>query len=267
MRTGRSWSPVGLSMLLAMLLTVTGPGQVLAADPTPQASGEAAGSPLTEQPGATGFPTPEDAVRHYLSGVARGDASMLLEASAIDEMSAGFHFADSVDRLHAMLLTNGLAPAEYPLFADMDRVVVSSQILNQARMLVYSLLSTERLDGTTIAPADRARAEAFVTQVDPAGLAGLTVVDIRYSNAKFEHDPRNLENAAKLAAIYGADELTERLALVELDSKMYEVGFTLLRYGDDWKISSQFAALAGTPALGTAVPTTLEDYDSATSGE
>lgn len=267
MRTGRSWSPVVLTMLLAMLLTVAGPDQVLAADPTPQASGEAAGSPLTEQPGATGFTTPEDAVRHYLSGVARGDASMLLEASAIDDISAGFHFADSVDRLQAMLLTISLAPTEYPLFADMDRVFVSSQILGQARMLVYSLLSTETIDGTLIAPADKQRADAFVTQVDPSRLAGLTVVDIRYSNTKFEHDPRNVENAAKLAAIYGADELTERLALVDLDGKLYEVGFTLLRYVDDWKISSQSAALGNTPALGTAVPTTLDEYDRATSGE
>jgi hypothetical protein len=263
MRTRRPWSTV----VLAVLLVLLGPGQVLAVDPTPQATGEAAASPPAEKPGTTSFPTPEAAVRHYLAGVAAGDAGKLMEATAIEEMSTGFQFADSVDRLRAMLLTNSLSPTEYPLFADMDRVFVASQILSQTRMLVYSLLSTETLDGTPIVPADKQRADAFVAQVDPSRLAGLKVVDIRYSNAKLEHDPRNLDNAAKLAAIYGADELTERLALVDLDGRLYEVGFTLLRYGDDWKVSSQSAALGNTPVLGTAVPTTLEEYDSATSGE
>ena len=77
----------------------------------------------------------------------------------------------------------------------------------------------------------------------------------------------NLKYAAKQAAIYGADELTERMALVSLDGKLYEVGFTLLRYGDDWRISSQTSALGNTAAVGTAVPTTRDDYDRETSGE
>ena len=263
MRTGRPWSVLVLTAMLA----VAGPGPALASAPSPRASGQTSVSPLaSEQPGAVSFPTPEDAVRHYLAGIAAGDVNMLLEASAIDEMSAGFDFAAHVDRLQAMILTTGLAPTEYPMFSEMDRTLVSAQILSQAKLLVYSLLSTETLDGTPIMPADKDTAVAFVAQVDPSRLAGLTVLDIRYSNPAFEHAPQNLANAARQAAIYGADELTERLALVDLDGKLYEVGFTLMRYGDDWKVSSQSAPLGNTPALGTAVPTTREEYDRQTSG-
>ena len=254
MRTGRSWSAL---LLVAMLATVA-PGLAVAASPSPLAS---------PRPGTMSFATPDDAVRHYLAGVSAGDAAMIVEASAVDEMSHGFDFAAQVDRLKAMELTNGLAPAEYPLFADIDRAVVSARILGQAKMLVYSLLTSETLDGSIIVPADRARGDAFVSEVDPSRLAGLSVQDVRYSDAKHENDPRVLENAARQAAIYGADDLTERLALVDLDGQLYEVGFTLLRYGDDWKVSSQAAVLGGTPVLGTAVPTTREEYDQKTSGD
>ena len=66
------------------------------------------------------------------------------------------------------------------------------------------------------------------------------------------NDARYLENAARLASIYGADESTERVALFSFEGNYYYLGFTLLRYGDNWKISSQTSPLAGTSALGTA---------------
>ena len=113
---------------------------------------------------------------------------------------------------------------------------------------------------------DREWAEAFVSQVDPERLAGLEVVDIRFPDAEFEDDPRYLENAAERASIYGADELTERLALISFEDQLYDVGFTLLRYGDDWKVLSQVSPLGGMSALGTARPTTAEDFELRTSG-
>ena len=46
----------------------------------------------------------------------------------------------------------------------------------------------------------------------------------------------------------------------------YYVGFTLLRYGSDWKVSEQVANLANTNALGTAQPTTVEEFNRLTIG-
>jgi hypothetical protein len=218
-------------------------------------------------PDRVGLATPEDAIRAYLAGVAAADVTRVLDASAVDQMSSGFQFDLQVDRLQAMQLTQSLAPATDPFYVGVNQAVQRSWLLGQVRNLAYSLLSTEAIDGNIIVPADTARAEAFAASVDPSRLSGLTVQDIRFPNAALEHDARYLANAATLAGIYGADEMTERLALVSLDGTSYTIGFTLLHYGDDWRVSSQSSALAGTSALGTAQPTTAQEYDRLTSGE
>jgi hypothetical protein len=44
---------------------------------------------LTGQTLAAGSPTPDEAVREYLAGIAASDAERILGASAIDEMAEG----------------------------------------------------------------------------------------------------------------------------------------------------------------------------------
>ncbi len=234
MRTRRSILPVVLTVILA----VGGSAPALAAGPA----------------------TPEGAVRDYLAGVAQADVAKILDASAIDEMSAGFRFDLMTDRLKAMNLTGSLAPADYPMFVDMNRAQQSAIVLGQVRNLVYGLLSTEQVDGSIIVPADKARADAFIAQVDPSRLSDLSVLDVRAVDPYFAKSQRYLENTAKQAAVYGADELTERVALVSFEGQMYAVGFTLLRFGDVWKVASQVSNLTSTNSLGTAWPVTLDEY-------
>jgi hypothetical protein len=260
MRTGRTILPT----MLAVILVIGAAGHAHAADPSPS-------SPTggTSTPGQTGpgFATPEAAIHEYLAGVARSDAGRILGASAIDEMSTGFDFVASVDRLKVFIPTDSLAPAEFPLYADVNRAVASQRILRKVLMLAYSLLSSERLDDGAIAAVDADWAEGFARQVDPARLAGIAVEDIRFSDASLEHDPRYLANTAALAGVYGADELTERLVLLSFEGQLYDVGFTLVRYGDLWKVIDQGSTLAGTDSLGTARATTVEEYQNATSGD
>jgi hypothetical protein len=63
-----------------------------------------------------------------------------------------------------------------------------------------------------------------------------------------------------MAKVYGADELTERLALVQVNGNHYAVGFQLVRYGGDWKVLGQVSNLAGTSSSGAAELTTPEDF-------
>jgi hypothetical protein len=229
--------------LLSAMLVIAAPGQSLA---------------------AAGAATPEDAVRAYLAGVVHADANAILEASAIEEMATGFRFDLLTERLNAMLPTTTLAPANYPFYADVNRATQSSLLLGQARNLMYSLLSFETIDGSVIAPVEAARAATFVEQVDPARLANLEVLDIRPADPYFAEKPVYLENTAKQAAVYGADEQTERVALVSLDGATYAVGFTLMRFDDSWKVSSQVSNLAGTTSLGTALPMSVAEFDDLT---
>ncbi len=209
--------------------------------------------------------TPEDAVTSYLAAVAANDVEAILAATAVDEMASGFDFERSAERLRAITPLQGLAPAEYPMYAAANRYQQAAQILGQVRNLAYGLLSGETIDGSIIAPVDEAQVEAFAAAVDPGRLGGLEVLDIRLPEPEAAADERYLEGIGQIAATYGADELAERLALVELDGETYGIGFTLLRYADAWLVSSQASVLGGTTALGTAEPMTRAEFDDRTS--
>jgi hypothetical protein len=210
--------------------------------------------------------TPEDAIAAYVAGIAAGDVEAILAASAVDEMARGFDFQAYTERLRTMLLSTSLAPADYPLFGDMNRYQQAAWTLAQVRNLVYDLLSDETIDGAPIVPADAARIAAFAAAVDPARLAGLQVLDVGPASPELAADERYLQNAARIAASYGADELTERLALIELDGQTYGLGFTLMRYGDAWKVSNQASVIAGTSVFGTPTPMTRGEFDAVTGG-
>lgn len=210
--------------------------------------------------------TPEDAVTAYVMGIAAGDADAILAATAVDEMAAGFDFQAQAERLNAMVLPSGMAPAEYHLFAESNRYQQADWILSQVRNLVYGLLSDEEIDGSVIAPADPARVAEFVADVNPARLAGLSVLDVRLPDPEHTTSERYLSMVARSAAVYGADEMVERLALVELDGETYGLGFTLLRYADTWGVSSQTSPMGGTSAFGTAEPMSQEAFEAATGG-
>lgn len=221
--------------------------------------------PASDQAAGMTFKNPEEAITYYLEGVAQSDVRKILQASAINEMSGGFKFALYADRLHAINPTY-LAPAEYPFYAEINKAQVSSQILNQVKNLSYSLLSGEQLEGSVI-QADAERANRFVKDVDPQRLSNLQLKKISLPNKTVMSDSKYLENAARIAKGYGADESTERLALLSFGEKYYYLGFTLLRYGANWKIGNQVSPLAGTSALGTAQQTTEEEFERLSNGQ
>jgi hypothetical protein len=214
---------------------------------------------------AAGSTTPDEAVREYMAAVAASDAGRILDASAIDEMAEGHRFTESLDRLQAFIPNVMLAPAEYPFYVEVNRAQRANEIMSQVLMLAYGLLSGEAIDFSPIVPVDRAWAESFAAQVDPARLAGIEVMDARFPNPDLETSERYLQTAATLAATYSADELTERLVLLSFEGQTYSLGFTLLRYGDTWLVSSQSSPIGGTSTLGTATPMSVEEYEDVTS--
>jgi hypothetical protein len=71
---------------------------------------------------------------------------------------------------------------------------------------------------------------------------------------------RNIANLQKMADIFGAQEMTERIALYQLNDKTYLGGFILLRYGESWKIYSLCSNLAGTSVMGGVEQISIMDY-------
>lgn len=224
---------------------VAAPSTASASAPGP-ASPEATPAPTS----APTYATPEDAVTACLLGVAHDDADAILAASAVDEMATGFDFSAYVDRLRWLYPVNMMAPATDPLYVAANRATETKAILTEARNLIYSLLSTETLDKGSV--ADKTRADAFVSQVDPKQLAGLVIVKIQFPNPSLENDAKYKDAMLASARTYGADDKTERVAYVVLGKQSFGVGITLLRYGNGWKVSDLYSDLAGTSVYGFA---------------
>ncbi len=211
-------------------------------------------------PNQSVFKTPEEAITAYLKAVVQGDMNKILETCAIDEMSKNFKFDLLVDWLGAFLPLQSLAPSDYPFYVEQNKAQVTAEISRQVRFLMYSLLTDDRVgDGMTV-PMDIEAARSLMKAVDPAKLAGLEVKKIAFPSKTYMND-RYLKSAAKRAAVYGADEATERVVLFSFGQDYYYIGFTLLRYGENWKISSQSSALANTSATGVVQKTTVEDFE------
>ena len=219
-----------------------------------------------EQTSDVSFKTPEEAIAFFMQAVAQGDVPRIMQASAINEMSEKFRFDLYTDRVRILMIQSP-APSDYPFYAEINRAQFSWQMLSQVKNLVYGLLSTEKgmLDGQPV-PIDTEGTIKFMKEVNPERLAQLQVMKTGVPDPEIAYTERNLDNWSKQAQIYGADELTERVVLFLFEGDYYYVGFTLLRYGDNWKISSATSALGGTSTLGTPQKTTEEEFQQLISG-
>ncbi len=210
-------------------------------------------TPTPDQTGEVVFKTPEEAITSYLEGVAQNDVHKILQACAINEMAEKFKFDLYTEWLQALLPVQSLSPTDYPLYVEANKMQLSSQILSRVKIFAYSLLSSEKVaDGSMIFMTDTERINSFMKDVDPKRLSSLQIMKIVLPDEKLMNDATYLKNAAKIALIYGADESTERVAVFSFEQNYYGLGFTLLRYGENWKISNQVSNLAGTNVLGAA---------------
>jgi hypothetical protein len=213
------------------------------------------------------FKTPEEAILHYFEGVAQSDAEKILQACAVNEMSKNFKFDLYTERLKVLMPVQFPAPADYPFYIEANKMQLTAQIFNSVKIFAFSLLSSEEVGEGRDIIIDTKRTNAFIQDVNPERLARLEVMQIGLPNEDIMNNERYRETAAKLAAIYGADESTERVALFSFEKNYYYVGFTLLRYGETWKISGQVSPLANTKALGTPEETTVEEFESMIKGD
>ena len=140
---------------------------------------------------------------------------------------------------------------------------LSGQFSNEVKILAYSLLSSEMVDDSlrSIKMDVTERINSFMKDVDPKRLSSLEVKKIGLPDKTRMNSASYLENAAKIALIYGADESTERVALFSFEQNYYYLGFTLLRYGENWKISSQTSRMSNISSMGDPEKITVEAFE------
>lgn len=259
---------ISILVIFLALFTASCAGVNINISVTPPAPKPTTKQALDAPPQTALFKTPEDAITAYFTGIEQNDPSKILQACAIAEMSENFKFDLWTERLGGVMqLATSLSPSNAPLYVELNKIQLSDQILRQVRNFAYALLSSEPVDFTGITKVDTERVNKFMADINPKRLAGLAIKKITLPNKTLMQSPKYVENATKSAKVYGADELTERVVLFSFEQNDYVIGFTLLRYGENWKIQQQSSPLGNTDALGTPEKTTETEFDSKTSGD
>lgn len=206
------------------------------------------------------FDTPAKAIEYFVAAIAENNASKALEACNINEYGENFDYAAYTERTGAILPVSVTgAPSGYSMYAEINRYTQASYLGTQIKGFAYSFFTDKGIiDATPLEGTDQI--DAFIESVDPAKLKNLTVVriDTPYPDTMNKEETKALFK--EYAAMYGADEQTEVIVLYELDGKHYGGGFTLLRYGKDWKISRLNSVVANQASSGAVTATTEEEY-------
>ena len=206
------------------------------------------------------YSTPEDAVHAAVSAIADNDARKLFAASAVTEAGAGYDLAAQAKQLDALPgIYYAGAPSEYEMYQDMNELMVANTLATQVRGFCYSFFIEDDLSQMAALTGDAQLGE-YIEKVNPANLKELKVlrVDLPYPNTANSDDIKAAEKQS--AALYGADNQEQRIALLELDGTLYWAGFTLLQYGNDWKVLALYSPLANQPATGAVVEVMEEEY-------
>ncbi len=207
------------------------------------------------------FPLPEDAIRHFVSALTENDLQKALQACAVKEYAQGYDFVGTVDRYKTFIPIQQMAPSEYELFAQMNEYISAYFIVSQMKMMIYSFFVPEvREEKPMYIGKNFHDVEGFAQAVDPSKLNQLKLLRIDPPTPYIWKDEKNAALFQKQAELNGAQELTERIALYELDGMTYLGGFSLFRYGDGWKIQRLHSILAGTSTTGAVEEIAPEVY-------
>ena len=187
------------------------------------------------------FQTPEEAITFYIDALTDLDMEAALSACAVDEHASRFDVGKNitqVDTINAYMA----APKQYAFYQALNQATYLGGTARSIKCFIYSFTDSEAAQSIITGDVymltdDPAReAQEFVESVDPAVIRDLTIVsiDLPEPDSFYSEDNQSSNKAAE--DIYGADEITERVALYELDGSYYFSGFVLTRYADSWKI-------------------------------
>ena len=207
------------------------------------AAGLASCSAKQQTADSKGYKTPEKAVEAYLDGFKKMDLEQMIGTFAVDNYAENYDFEGQIERLSAytynmqVKLPNATALAR-DLNTETRRSNVSSAILRQYVSLSrpgFNITELQELrgEGRAVEFADQFAQKLEAVKTDTIKTLGfIPPEDI---NDIYDMD-KNQENIAKLAKIYGADEMQSCAAVFELDGKEYLMCVDAANYGGRWYI-------------------------------
>ncbi|MCB0044941.1 MAG: hypothetical protein KDD92_05905 [Caldilineaceae bacterium] len=183
--------------------------------------------------------TPEEALTAYVSALAASDAQAILALRSTDELSVGYAFDAAAARLGGSITPylsigpGALLPPRHPLYVEMNRAALVAEAMYDVKRLHYGLLiGLDIIDpGVAVLRLEEAEIAALMEALEPQRLTDLMLVRIALPDGKIMQSDRYREMMDQQTAVYGADELTERVALLAFEESEYIQGFT---FGSVW---------------------------------
>lgn len=188
------------------------------------------------------FMTPEEAIGHFIAAVAENDFKGAMAACDINLSAEQYDTGAQAERVGHIYLQYS-APSEYEFYQAINRANNLGRLAGQMRGFVFSLTGSEEALAMSVGksyPLEEGENQAvqFIEEVNPNVLKRLSIVRIDLPNSDY-YESEQFEVSQKVyIRRFGAQELTERYVLYELDGRTYVGGFTLLRFGDNWKIDN-----------------------------
>jgi len=199
----------------------------------------------------TGFNSPEDAAEAYFEGLRNTDLNCMISTFAVESYAENYNFEAAMNRMKVYVPSQEIKlPNSNEFITAMNiesrRSSVTNMILRQ-----YLFLCDSEFDQSQpqIMEDDIAVSE-FVAQLnknlDTNKFQTLEVLGFIPPEALTDmySSEQNKKNIARLAEVYGADELVSRVAVFELDGSRYMLCLDAVDYGGKWYIS-QFGGNIG----------------------
>ncbi|WP_284539225.1 hypothetical protein [Pleomorphomonas sp. T1.2MG-36] len=214
------------------------------------------------------FKTPEEAITAFMEAVKKQDFEAILATTAVDRMSEGYDFVAQAGQLKVIMPSFAM-PASDPFFISVNKAFYAGLIAKDVQFLTYSLMLANNpviidalLDGQTYAsPNYPTAARDMFDAVQAERLSELSISKIGTPLPEKVNSERQQRLFSKHAKFFQGDAETERVALLSFDGRDFLIGFSLIRFGDDWLVEGTRPWIAETSRMGGAKRTTPDEFE------
>lgn len=214
------------------------------------------------------FKTPEEAITAFVDALKKQDFDGILATTAVDRMSKGFDFVAQSERIKVIAPYYAM-PTTDPFFTSVNKVIYTADIARNIQYFTYILMMANNpviidalAEGSSYAnPNYPTAARDMFDAVQAKRLSELSISKIGTPLPEKVNSERQQRLFSQHARIFHGDAATERVALLSFDGLDFMVGFSLIRYGDDWLVERMMSWIAETSMFAPAKRITPDEFE------
>ena len=179
--------------------------------------------------------TPESVAKAFVEGAKSLDLKTMMGCFAIDDYVRNYDFAYVVNQIEWINLQSQLLPGKYQIYQDLNEYTRTLKVVDQIAAFVFYLATggdeSLKTPHKIVSPDE---VGDFIAKSDPSPIRNMKLRDIRYPVSKKDNETV-LKLFAYQAKMEGAQDATERVALIEMNGVTYVIPFRFLKYASNWK--------------------------------